>query len=145
MNWGYKLLVVFIAFGSLMFYMVYRCVMTPVDLVDNEYYKDELVYQDVIDGAKKANALSSKVKLAQDSAFITIQFPEEMKNSRVNGTILFYCPSDAGRDKKLPLEVSSNGIQRIRVKSILPGNYQVKIQWENRQNRYYSEEPFIIL
>jgi FixH len=145
MNWGYKLLVVFIAFGSLMSYMVYRCVNSPVDLVDNEYYKDELVYQDVIDGAKNANALSSRVKLLQDSAFITIQFPEEMKNTNVNGTVLFYCPADGGRDKKLPLDVSPSGLQRIRAKAILPGNYTVKIQWESRRNHYYSEEPFIIL
>ena len=40
-----------------------RCMQTPVDLVSEHYYKDELAYQQVIDGTRKANALSGKVGL----------------------------------------------------------------------------------
>ena len=73
MNWGNKILVVFVAFGSMISYMVYRCVKTPVNLVSEQYYKDELAYQNVIDGTKRANALSGKLELAQEDNGISQQ------------------------------------------------------------------------
>ena len=145
MSWGYKLLFVFIAFAGLMSYMVYRCIMTPVDLVTSEYYRDELVFQKVIDGSEKANALSSKVLLQEQGGHITVQLPGEMKNEQINGSLLFYCPSDAAKDRKLVLQVDATAKQQLDVKNFLPGNYLVKIQWENKKNHYYTEQPFRIL
>ncbi|OYZ47929.1 MAG: hypothetical protein B7Y19_07425, partial [Sphingobacteriales bacterium 24-40-4] len=59
MNWGNKLVVVFVAFALFMGYMVYRALSTKYDLVSKDYYKDELRYQERIDGVKNAVALDS--------------------------------------------------------------------------------------
>jgi len=144
MNWGNKLLVVFIAFAGLMSYMVYRCSKTSVDLVTKEYYQDELVYQDVIDGTQKANALSSRVRLEEAGKLISVQFPKEMKNSAVTGSFLFYCAADAGKDRKIPVKLNPDAQQQLRIDTIPPGNYTVKIQWASNGNRYYAEQPFTV-
>src|SRR5450631_3959627 len=104
MNWGNRLLFVFIAFSGMISYMVFRCMETPVNLVNKEYYRDELAYQDLIDGAKKANGLSGKVTVRQEAATISLQLPPEMKNLELKGTVFFYCPSDMSRDRHLNLE-----------------------------------------
>jgi len=136
---------VFIAFGSMMAYMTYRCMNTPVNLVEKEYYKDELVYQDVIDGARKANALSSPVVLHQETAGIVMQLPQEMKHTQVRGSILFYCAADAARDRKVPMELDEAARQLISRKTVLPGAYTVKIEWESNHTKYYTEKPLSIL
>lgn len=144
MNWGNKLLVVFIAFAGLMSYLVYRCTQVPVNLVTKEYYRDELKYQDVIDGTQKANRLSTRVSLVQDEKHIVIRFPPEMKRSPVSGTIIFYCAADAGKDRAVQLQLDSSAKQQLDIRTFIPGNYIVKLKWQSDRNDYYSEQPFLV-
>jgi FixH. len=104
LNWGHKLVIVFILFGTMIGYLVYRSVTTSYDLVSKEYYKDELAYQQVIDGTKRAGELSSAVTVAQEDDDIVIRFPDEMKKGSIKGQAWFYYAPDAQRDRKLPLE-----------------------------------------
>ena len=99
MNWGNRLLITFIIFGAGISYLVYRSMHTNFELVEKDYYKSELHYQDVIDGANRANALQSAVILKQDNNAILLQLPEEMENKKVTGDILFYCAYDEKKDK----------------------------------------------
>ena len=79
MNWGNKLVVVFIVFGAFIGYLVYQAVNTKYDLVSKEYYKDELRYQDTIDRQKNASKLSD-VKIEQDADAVTIHLPHSFPN-----------------------------------------------------------------
>jgi len=145
MNWGHKLILVFVVFASGMFYLAYRSMHINTDLVTKEYYKDELRYQDVIDGTKSANALSSKVHILQQNEIITIQLPGEMKNGKVSGNIWFYCAADAKKDRHIAIELTNEALQLISKKIFLPGIYTVKLNWTSNNKHYYSEEPFTIL
>ncbi len=138
-------MIVFIGFAGMMSYMVYRCTQTPVDLVAKEYYRDELAYQDIIDGTKKANALSARISVTQDSGRITIQFPPEMQHRSIKGNILFYCTADAKKDRTMELRLDEAGKQQLDARTFFPGNYVVKIKWESSRDHYYTEQPFIIL
>jgi FixH protein len=144
MSWGNKILVVFIAFGSMISYMVYRCVKTPVNLVSEQYYKDELAYQKVIDGTTQANALSGRLELSQRDREITVQLPAEMNGRTVSGRIFFYCPSDVSRDRNLTLATDSLGRQQIAAGLVRKGHYTVKVSWETGGIDYFIQQPFII-
>jgi hypothetical protein len=145
MHWGNKLLLVFAVFGTMISYMVYRCTQMPVDLVTAAYYQDELAYQDIIDGTGKANALSSKPALLQEGRTIFLQLPGEMKDHPVTGTILFYCPADGSKDRRLQLIMGSGARQQIGPGSLTPGHYTVKISWKCGGVHYYAETPFHFL
>lgn len=144
MNWGNKLLLVFVGFAGLICYMVYRCVLTPVNLVTSEYYKDELSYQDVIDATRNANALSTNTSIVQEASNITIQLPDEMKQHQVKGSILFYCPSNIANDRHLDISVNAQAKQLIDIRKFTKGNYMVKIEWSENNRHYYTEKPFTI-
>jgi hypothetical protein len=145
MNWGQKLMMVFIFFAIGMIYLVYRCTQVNTALVTSEYYKDELKYQDVIDGTNMANALSRRIQLSQDKRAITVQLPDEMKNGNVSGKIWFYCAADVKKDRHISIEVDSEAIQRISKKALLPGTYTVKFDWSNCNKHYHAEQLFTIL
>ena len=143
MNWGNKLLITFIIFGAGIFYLVYRSMTTNFELVEKDYYKNELHYQQVIDGSNRAGALHS-VKLEQKEDLILLQLPEEMKNKMVTGDVLFYCAYDEKKDKKFRLQVNNDGEQFFQPGSIDPGNYTVKINWSSDSDNYYTEKTLTV-
>ena len=145
MSWGNKLLLVFIAFTGLMSYMTYRCVTTPVELVANEYYQDELAYQNVIDGEKNANALSRKINIRQEAGKIMVEFPPEMMSSHLTGTILFYNAANLSRDRSVKLNVLSGGKITLESSLLGPGQFTVKITWNANNKDYYSEQNIMVI
>jgi hypothetical protein len=145
MNWGQKLMLVFAVFAVGMGYLVYRCTQVNTELVTKDYYKDELRYQDVIDGTKKANTLSERVQLQQQGEMITVQLPGEMKNEIISGNIWFYCAADSKKDRRIPIEANSEAVQRINRKIFLPGRYTVKFDWTSNNKHYYEEQSLTIL
>ena len=58
-SWGNKILIVYVAFGMFILFMVYKAVNTRYDLVSKDYYKEELRYQDRIDRLNNAAKLSN--------------------------------------------------------------------------------------
>lgn len=145
MNWGNKLLLTFIVFIAGMGYLIYRSVNTNFELVDKDYYKNELRYQEIIDATNSANALSSAVQVSQTGdGKIVVQLPEEMKDKVIEGDIQFYCAYNAEQDKKLQLQVY-NGVQLFNTKTVLPGNYTVRINWSSEGKKYFSENSLTVL
>lgn len=140
MNWGNRLILVFLVFGAGMGYLVYRSMNTNYELVESDYYKQELRYQNVIDEHQSANALSAPVSIEKKDGELLLQFPEEMKNKSLSGELYFYCAYDSKKDKRLTLQTDSNGQQTIPAGTLLPGSYTVKIKWKNGEKSYYTEQ-----
>lgn len=143
MNWGNKLILVFIVFAGFIGTMVYKAINTKVELVSKEYYKDELRYQDRIDGRINAEQIG-KVAVTQDAESVEIALPAEMKGLAVSGEAWFYCQTDDVKDRKIPLQVDENGRQLIMKKALVKGSYDLKLNWEASSKQYYSEQKLII-
>jgi nitrogen fixation protein FixH len=143
LNWGHKLTFVFIVFVGLMATLIYKSMNTNFDLVTKEYYKDELAYQKVIDGTNNANQLSAKPSITKENEQVIVSFPNETVTSAISGTMWFYCPSDASKDMRLPLNLIE-GKQAIQLAELRPGKYTVKINWEQDNKPFYSEQTLFI-
>ena len=144
MSWGYKLMFTFIVFAAGMSYMVYRCYGTNFELVEKEYYKSELKYQDVIDGTGNANQLTASPQVTQTGQNIFLQMPEEMKNTALSGSVYFYCAYNSLNDKRFSLSLDENGAQSFG-HAVAPGTYIIKIDWTDKGKKYYAEKKVTIL
>lgn len=144
LNWGHRLTIAFIAFAGFIFFLIYKTTQSHFDLVSKDYYKDELAYQQVIDGTNQANKLSSSILVEQQKEQISIQFPLEMKQKKAEGTIFFYCTADSRKDKKIAIKLSEDAVQLIPAKEILPGKYVVKTTWKADNQNYYNEQPVTV-
>ena len=144
MNWGNKLLLTFVVFASGMAYMVYRSTKVNFELVEKDYYKSELRYQEVIDGANRVSLLASDVSLEQTNKGVMIQLPDEMKNHSITGDVLFYCAYDEKNDRKFPLQLNSSAAQQLSADAVLPGVYSAKINWKSEGKNYFSEKKLTI-
>lgn len=143
MNWGNKLVFVFIAFASLIGTMVYKAMHTKYELVSQDYYKEELRYQDKIDGRINA-AKISKIRISQDAEAVEIHLPVEMQGRTVKGEAWFYCKTDAVKDRRIPLEMGTGGTQMVMKNKLPKGNYELKLNWESGSEKYYSEEKLTV-
>lgn len=144
MNWGNRLLLAFILFAAGMALLVYKALNTDYELVEKDYYKQELRYQQVIDGRNEAGNLSASIELTRNNKGITLQLPPEMKLATPNGEILFYCANNSGNDKRLKLNTDSTGQQFIAYGTLASGSYLAKISWTAGGKNYYAEKDILI-
>lgn len=144
MNWGHKLTIAIVSFVAFMAFMVYKCHTTEFQLVEKEYYKSELKYQQIIDASQRADQLTGQLKITKQGDKIIIELPEEMKAKTVSGTMWFYCAYEAGMDKKVALETDTDGIQVLDATKFTPGNYTVKVEWSSNNSDYYREQKLTI-
>ena len=144
MNWCNKLLVAFLIFGGLMAYLVYRSLNTNFELVEKDYYKSELRYQQVIDGSKRLSDLNLALLLKQTEKEVVLELPAALRNKESVGDVWFYCAYDARKDKRVPLKTNAEGIELVATESFSPGNYIVKINWLMDNQYYYTEEKLSI-
>lgn len=143
MNWGNKLITVFIAFAALILTLVYMAANTRFDLVTKDYYKEELRYQDKIDAMINASRLS-RVAVEQDAYALTIALPKEMNGKKISGEAWFYCKTDAANDRKIILNVDDSSRQLIMKNLLVKGPYQLKLNWQSQAGNYYKEMEIII-
>lgn len=143
MNWGYKILFVYLFFVSGIIFLVYKSSVQNQDLVTADYYEQELKYQDRIDETKRANALSASVKYEIRDNQLSIKFPEEMNGVQVSANILLYCIADKSKD--IHYDASTNNASILMpLEAGSKGSYELKINWKaNAVNYYYQHKLFI--
>ena len=66
LNWGYKILIVYLMFAAGMLTMVYLTTQENRDLVSDNYYEEELAYQEIIDQSSRTAKLSAAVEVELD-------------------------------------------------------------------------------
>jgi hypothetical protein len=98
MNWGHKIIIVFVVFAAGILTLVTKSMRTKIDMVTPDYYGEELKYQQVIDGKQNAAALSSAVIVTQPEEGVMLTFPPELQGKAITGKLTFYRPSDSGKD-----------------------------------------------
>lgn len=139
MSWGNRLILVFVAFAALIGTLVYKSYHTRFDLVSEDYYRQELSYQQKIDGMKNAGKIGG-LEVTQDKELVTITLPPSLKGLPVKGEAWFYRKNNAGGDRKIPLRVNSDGQQVFSKSQLLAGAYVLKVDWITNGNNYYVEK-----
>ncbi len=143
MNWGNRLVLVFIVFAALIGTLVYKSMHTKFELVSKDYYTDELRYQEKING--KANAEKrSKVTVVENADSIIINLPIEQEAKGIAGEAWFYCSSNAANDRKIKLMPAMHNRQAIFKKEMVNGSYQLKLSWQDGSVNYYDEKMITI-
>ena len=141
LNWGYKILIVYLMFAAGMLTMVYLTTQENRDLVSDNYYEEELAYQEIIDQSSRTAKLSAavEVELDQMSKKINISLPAEFTNTPVEGTWRLYYAADRNRDLQGIIN-TNKGKQQIETPRDITGSYTLKLQWESVNQVYYFEK-----
>jgi hypothetical protein len=143
MSWGNRLLITFIVFGAGMIFLVIRSVGITTELVEPDYYQQELVYQSQLDASARATE-QGPVTIDNENDTIIFSWPSQQQNKSISGEAWFYCAYDKKRDRRIPIQ-TDNGQMQIDRKQLKAGRYTVKLNWDDGQEQYYQENTLDII
>ena len=108
-------------------------------LVSEDYYKDELNYQQEIDKLNNAAQLKEDIRFKKTSEGLKIIFPSEFKADDISGKISFQRLSNSKIDFILPIKLETNTFL-ISDEDLVEGKWNVKIEWEVLGKQYLLKE-----
>ena len=143
MNWGYKIMIVYLVFVAGIVLLVFKSSNQKIDLVTPDYYAKELKHQEKIDAISRTKALTSKVKYEVANNTMIITLPAEFNGKDLNGEVLLYCPSDNNKDIKKHF-TTSNSTATIALPNGINGAYELQIDWNAETSAYYFEQKIFL-
>jgi nitrogen fixation protein FixH len=126
--------------------IVIYCSRVKVDLVAEDYYEQEVHYQDVLDRSHHAAALPSKASVVYEPATrcIQVKLPTDQAKAGTTGWIQLYRPSAEAMDRKLPLQIDARGAQTIDAANLSDGLWHVRLSWSQGGTEYYFDQKMVI-
>jgi hypothetical protein len=141
MNFGKWIVVAFVLFALFIGTLVVVCVRQDISLVSQDYYKDELVYQDQVSRISNTLALADKPKITKvNSVTLRVSFAQPV----AHGELKLFCPSNPKMDKNFIIASSENNSQLFDLQFLQKGMYRAKIFWTMNKKEYFYEEVISI-
>ena len=142
-NWGTGIVIAFVAFISFIMYFIITMMTDSKydhDLVVEDYYKQELQFQDDINKEKNAQDLTENLSWKKSEGGIIILFPENLQKENITGKVFLYRPSNKQFDFEMPISLSNHNLL-IPDKRLLDGRWNIKVDWQyNGKNYLYKKE-----
>ena len=140
--WPIGLTIVFVVFFLYLIGFITLSQLNKTDLVTEDYYEEEVAYQDQIERKERSKALDQSIKLNHNPSdqTIVLEFPSDFNAESITGSILFFRPSDAKQDQIHPIRLTTEGKQVIDIKKLSTGLWRVKIFWQAEGEEYYDEK-----
>jgi len=143
-SWGTGIVITFAIFmGGTISTAVYL-MNQDVNLVADDYYDQEINYQQQIDRMERTSQLGKKQIISFDGLAVKINIPKVLVSKRLKGEIYFYRPSDSNSDIKIPLITDTSGVQVIPLESLEMGLWTIKVSWLSNGKDYFSEYRILI-
>lgn len=137
-NWGTGIVIAMVLFISFILYFVLQMTLSSEyddEMVEENYYQQEYVYQQEIDGRQNASALVQDVIVQKKQEAFHVDFPQDFDYNGINGTIYMYRPSDKELDFKIPIQLESSNCT-IPLQMLAKGKWEIKISWEYEDKDY---------
>ena len=144
-NWGTGIVLAFIGFISFIMYFVINMNTNDKydhDLVTEDYYKQELEFQNEINKETNAKSLTNNVQWKKTDQGVIIIFPETLKANSITGKVFLYRPSNKQFDFEIPISLSNHNLL-IPDKRLLDGRWNIKVDWQYNGTDYLFKKDII--
>lgn len=144
-SWGHGVVIALFAFIVFILSMLFLFPngQKNSEMVTDNYYEEELKYQDVIDAKKNADDLKEKPVYSQEKDGIKIVFPKEYDNSNTTVKFVLNRTEDQNLDikKAVQLDVAQSFIIPAQVLKV--GNYTLRLMWTKDKKDYRMDYDVI--
>lgn len=144
LHWGWWIAIIYGVFVLIFLGVLLVSLRQDNSLVTEDYYATDLAYQDHKDKVANTRALPASLDQHYDAVNKTyhLSFPEQM--SAIQGEVLFYRPSSAHMDFRVAIRPDTLNQQVIPVSRLVPGQWMVKIEWQDGSTPYYTETRLVV-
>ena len=140
-GWPYGIAVFYGIFVLLLLIFVLYTMFNNIDLVSDEYYAEDLAYQQQIDRQTRSKNLKTGLNWVynEPSKQVKLIFPSNFSPDKISGKIIFFRPSDAKLDRTVRIAPDKSGNQTVDVSFLKTGIWRIKIFWNVVSTDYYEE------
>ncbi len=145
-NWGTGIIIAFVCFISfIMFFVVNMNINKKYDhdLVTEDYYKQELEYQNDINKESKAKNLVNNVTVEKNEKGLLIVFPEDFEAKDISGKVILYRPSNKHLDFEMPISLINDHNLIVPNELLLSGRWNIKIDWTYKEDKYMFKKLIV--
>jgi len=140
MSWANSIILAFVFFVGFILYMVYGSFQENIDLVAEDYYQQEIAYQNVIDKEANYKKLGKQISITESQDQIQIVLPHG-EEATISGKVYFFRPSDKINDVTYPIATSTTVLSK---EDLIKGLYLIKVSWEVAGIPYYYEQNHFV-
>lgn len=141
-NWGTGIVIAFIGFISFIMYFIITMSVSDKynhDLVTEDYYAEELQYQNDINKLKNANDLKTNISFEKTAEGLLINFPENLDYKKITGKMFLYRPSNKQLDFETAISLSKPYLL-IPDNRLVDGRWNIKVDWKYQDKSYLYKE-----
>jgi len=109
-----------------------------VDLVSVDYYAHALAHDRHMQAVANGDALGEAVDATLATGQVQLRLPATMTPGML-GTATLYRASDARADRTVTLTPGTDGIVVIPTEGLVPGRWQLRVQWSAGGRDFYVE------
>lgn len=144
--WPLGILLTFAIFISGSVFLIVIACSNRSELVAQDYYDQEIRFQERLDELKRTEAWNADVAATWDPRrrAVEVSLPRPHVALGATGTAKFYRPSDASCDDAMPLQPDATGTQVLSPPDLRPGLWKVQLAWNADGERYFAERSFIV-
>lgn len=125
MNWGKGIIVALSLFVGFILFLVITLMRQDVDLVSEDYYKQEIDYEARIQKEQNGLNNAAKIKIVNQKSFIIIQLPDSIDLTNV--LVNLKRPNDEKLDKSFKIEGTKTFM--LPKASLEKGKYDLTIEY----------------
>lgn len=140
MNWGKGIVIGMAAFMGFILYMVITLMRHDVDLVSEDYYQQELNYEDQISAQTVYAHSAEKINMQLHGQELQFSLPELLAQDSIH--LQLKRPDDKELDITLDLPAQQH--IAVPVKQLKKGKYEVSVRGLRDQQPYLFQQVVII-
>lgn len=142
--WPFGIIIAFAIFITATVSLIVMASSQHGDLVNANYYDQEIKFQSRIDATKRAQQTTAAIAYEAAAKQIIISLPAEHAAKNATGDIQLYRPSASGMDKQFKLQLAKDGTQTIDAAALQKGPWSIRVSWNVGSEDYFLEQKFIV-
>ncbi|MFV0540695.1 MAG: FixH family protein [Aestuariibaculum sp.] len=141
-NWGTGIVIAFVCFiGFIMYFIVNMIIDSKYEhhLVTEDYYAEELAYQQDINKLKNAQTLAENITYKITDEGLRIEFPKALDYKKITGKVFLYRPSNKQLDFNTNISLTEPYLLVPDIR-LVDGRWNIKIDWQYNDQLYLYKE-----
>lgn len=142
--WPLGIITAFAVFISATVGLILFACAHPTDLVNADYYEQEIKYQSRLDSLERANKLEASATVKYDAMNGLIHIALPAQHAGAVGQIQLYRPSEARLDQSFPLSTGANGFQILNAARLREGPWKVVVTWNVNGEEFCLDQKIVV-
>lgn len=144
LHWGHKIGIVYALFAGSMIFMLILSRQEKHELVNENYYENELAVQNRLTADKNLKTADFGVDITSANKQILVSFKELPSDGDVpTGTVMLYKPDDSSLDQTIDVKLNAENEMLIQPRGN-HGRYKVSVRFKMSGKDYLKEKQIVL-